>query len=263
MVASHSDNSESGLERGIVGVFREYYNDDSSSYHHYLSVKTVNPWGMNISFLSGAGESALTIRNITQDDVVLLESFKHELSDRSRELFCPYPWNNIEKLREAVTSAVRKSVDLADASYIISINNKPIGHFFLWGAGGNSHSLRYGVDIPELGVAIADSYQGKGLGFLAVRILQEVAKNLKKDAIELTTALSNHGGWSTYLKAGFIYTGDIKNPLEVDATLAVLGQVLTERYRQERQMVYIINRKKQQEIMSYLKLKRELHTGVL
>jgi len=231
MVASHSDNSESELERGIVGVFREYYGDDSSSYHHYLSVKTVNPWGMNISFLSGAEGSALMIRNITQDDVVLLESFKHELSDRSRELFCPYPWDDPDKLREAITAAVRKSIEFKD--------------------------------IPELGVAIADSYQGKGLGFLAVRILQEVAKNLKKDAIELTTALSNHGGWSTYLKAGFIYTGDIKNPLEVDATLAVLGQVSTERYRQERQMVCIINRKKQQEIMSYLELKRELHTGVL
>src|SRR3989344_7094238 len=126
MVASHSDNSESELERGIVGVFREYYGDDSSSYHHYLSVKTVNPWGMNISFLSGAEGSALMIRNITQDDVVLLESFKHELSDRSRELFCPYPWDDPDKLREAITAAVRKSIEFKDVSCMILLNNKPI-----------------------------------------------------------------------------------------------------------------------------------------
>ena len=255
---SHPDNSESSLEKRIVRIFHEYYNDDSSNYHHYLSVKTVNPWDMDISFLSGAGGSALVIRNITKDDIVLLESFKHELSDRSRELFCPYPWDDPAKLREALTAAAKKSIEFNDVSFVILLNSKPIGHFFLWGAGGNSHSLRYGVDIPELGVAIADSYQGKGLGLLAVRILQEVAEILKKDAIELTTALSNDGGWSIYHKAGFVYTGNIVNPLEVDVTLVSAGQVLAEKYREERQMVYVIDYQKQKEIMNYLKLKREL-----
>ena len=51
-----------------------------------------------------------------------------------------------------------------------------MGHFFLWKAGGNPVSQAAGVEVPELGVAIADRYHHRGLGGLSVRLLLAVAR---------------------------------------------------------------------------------------
>jgi len=105
-------------------------------------------------------------------------------------------------------------------------------------------------------VAIADTYHGKGFGGLAVRILQAVAHSLNADGVELTTVKTNEAGWNTYLHAGFEYVGILRIPLEVDVTAATSGTVQATRLRDERQMVYIINQQKRDDILRYLKLKR-------
>lgn len=199
----------------------------------------------------------LELRSLRRGDADMLKRFKYELSSRSRELFSPYPWEDTAALKPALEAAIAKSVEHRDAGFIILHEECPIGHFFLWHADGNAHSLRHGVDIPELGVAVSDRYQGRGLGFLSVRLLQLLAQGLDKDAVELTTAVTNDAGWNVYLRAGFEDVGMIRNPLDVDVVAAAEGTVRPTRFREERQMVYIINRHKQNRIMSYLEEKRK------
>ena len=93
-------------------------------------------------------------------------------------------------------------------------------------AGGNSHSRAYGVELPELGVALADVYQGRGLGGLAVRLLQSIARSLDADGIELNRRADQDPAGRRYQRAGFVYTGIVRNPLEVDVTAATAGVVL-------------------------------------
>jgi hypothetical protein len=69
--------------------------------------------------------------------------------------------------------------------------------------------------------------------------------------------LTNTGGWNTYLKTGFEYVGNMRVPLDVDVTSAVLGLVQATRFREERQMVYMIDEARRREVLKYLAIKRE------
>lgn len=205
----------------------------------------------------------LRIRSLTCDDVPALQNFGARLGPVSREMFCPYPWDDPSALRRALQEAVEHAVERVDASYVMEdARHDVIAHFFLWKAGGNPHSIRYQIQVPELGVAVADQLQGRGLGGLAVHILQAAARALDADAIELTTALTNEAGWNIYQKRGFEYIGIINNPLEVDVTAAA-GEAQAVKYRQERQMMYVINEGKRDRVLAYLLAKREVTAAAI
>jgi RimJ/RimL family protein N-acetyltransferase len=212
-------------------------------------------WEIDISFTLH-GTDHYIIRNIRDGDLELLYSFGDGLGELSKDLFGPYPWYDADRLKISFINAIQQSVDRKTASYLLIRNGTAIGHFFLWAAGGNAHSARHGVEIPELGVAIADAFHGKGFGGLTVSILQAAAHSLNADGVELTTAMTNESGWNTYQRAGFEYTGILRIPLEVDVTAATEGLVNASKYRDERQMLYTINMDKREEMLAYLKLKR-------
>ncbi len=207
---------------------------------------------------SGQAEKGrITIRRLALIDLENLKQLRHALSDRSRELVPCYPWDDEPKLHKALEHAIEKAVQKIDESYIMLADDEIAGHFFLWKARSNPHSQKYALEVPELGVMIADKYQGLGLGSMAVKLLVALAKSMDKDAVELTTDKSNTAAWNTYLKAGFEYTGDINNPLEVDVTEAFSGEARVVRTRVERQMAHIINQDKKSAILDYLAAKRE------
>lgn len=213
---------------------------------------------METQFKAKDGE-VLNVRSLKAGDAEILKKFGLQLSNASKILFCPYPWEDQSKLSLALGKAVEKALSGIDSSYLIfNPQIEPVGHFFLWKAGGNPLSKKFGVEVPELGVAIADSYQGKGLGYFAVEFLKKIAADTQSDAIELTTAPANQGGSNTYAKSGFEYVGNILNPLEVDVTEAAEGKTVAQKYRAEKQMVYIINPDKKKGVLEYLKYKREL-----
>ncbi len=223
-------------------------------------IQASTPWDLHLSIT--LADEVMIIRHVRQGDEELLHRFRDELSQRSRELFCPYPWDQSNKLASALSSAVQNAVQRRDFSCLMLVNDRPIGHFFLWQAGQHHHANNDGLHVPELGVAISDAYQQRGLGCLAVHIMQAVARDLRHDAIELTTALNNKGGWQTYLKAGFTSVGMIRNPLGVDVTAVAHGSATTETYRTERQMVYIICEAKRQAILAYLEKKRNAFQSI-
>ena len=197
-------------------------------------------------------------RPLCADDADHLIGFGSRLSERSKLLFCPYPWGDPDRLRQSVEQAIKNSVDGTDASFLVfGPDQQAIGHFFLWKAGGNAVSKRNGVQVPELGIALADEYHGRALGLQMVAHLQGVAEDMGNHGIELTTASENDAAWKLYAKAGFEYMGMIQNPLEVDVTEAAAGSAVALNFRKERQMAYVINGSHRADVLEYLKGKRD------
>lgn len=242
------------LERDILDLIRYYQEKKIGVNKGLLKINAPDPYKIKVEFECMKNQTMI-IENIVSGHLCDLLNFKKQLSRKSRQLFCPYPWNNKPKLRASLKQAIKSSEKKIDTSFIIKSNNDLVGHFFLWKAGGNSYSLKYDVQVPELGIAIADKYQRKGLGGLSINFLKIIAKHLKADAIELTTDLANESGWNVYKKNDFQYTGKINNPLGVDVT-EYTDQNKKIQYRVERQMVYILNYRKKEKILNYLKNKR-------
>ncbi|HEY3377780.1 MAG TPA: GNAT family N-acetyltransferase [Armatimonadota bacterium] len=219
-----------------------------------IQVSAPDAWQVDVSFHLPDG--AFRLRNLGSEDAEALTAFSRGLGDTARELFCPYPWDDSAACTLAFQAAVAQSTGRIDASYLLEHDGEPFAHFFLWKAGGNPVSQQAGLEVPELGVAIADAYQGRGFGSLAVRTLKAVARQLDADAIELTTATNNDAGWHTYQRAGFHDVGLLRVPLGVDVTAAELGDVTPTRFRVERQMVDILHQGKRHDILQYLAVKR-------
>lgn len=241
------------MEAEIRALITEFAARRTGRAPQALSVRAPDPWALQIHFsLAEPGQGEFAVRNLREGDVRWLLAFGQRLGALSRDLFSPYPWGDEAALEAAFRHAIRQSVERVDASYLLFCNGEPVGHFFLWKAGGNPHSLAHGVQLPELGVAIADAHQGQGLGSLAVRLLQIVARTLRADGIQLTTAMSNAAGWNTYLGAGFEYVGITRIPLDVDVTAVLAGEAQGARWRDERLMVYVINEARRDAILRYL-----------
>ncbi|MCP4165099.1 MAG: GNAT family N-acetyltransferase [Chloroflexi bacterium] len=245
------------LSESLHDVMTEFFCRQDQAEGGALHIEVEDPW--TFSILCDLPQfPRLCIRSVNSGDVPALHELGVRLGPVSKDFFGPYPWEDPAALPQALQTAVEHAVERIDASYLIEgVGDEVIGYFFLWKAGGNPHSQRYQVQIPELGVAIADEFQGKGLGSLSVRILNAVGRDLCADAIELTTALNNEAGWNTYRSCGYQYTGIINNPLGVDVTAAFAGEVQAASYQPERQMVYVLNEKKRHDVMDYLAMKRE------
>ena len=228
-------------------------------FRHHLpgseAVEIIAPdcWQLQAHFLLSHG--GYRLRNLTDGDEDALCRFADQLGARSREMFAPYPWEDPVACRTAFTLAIAQARQHIDASYLLEHDGNPIGHAFLWKAGGHPLTQHLGLQVPELGIALADAYHGKGLGKLMIQVLQVVARALAADAIELTTAAENESGWRLYQHVGFEYVGMLRIPLGVDVTAAELGQVAATRYRYERHMVYLLNEAKRTSIQAYLAAK--------
>ena len=244
------------LHTRIHSVFDEV-NRRRKNRHFEISQITGNDvWEIEIDF-SVDRETGFRARGLCDGDSRVLLAFRDQLSDRSRKLFSPYPWDESDALNAALDHAVEKMVKRVDAAYIIEREGVPVAHYFLWKAGGNAYSAKYGLQIPELGIAVADKYHGRGLGGLIVRILLLFAELLGSDAVELTTCKDNESGWQTYLRSGFEHVGFIWNPLEVNVTAALAGEVKATLFEEERQMVAIINESKRPAIERYVAITRD------
>jgi len=251
----------SGLSVALKEILEEFVRRQAQPAPATFDVAADNCWALRIT-CNTTSLPGLCIRSLEDGDGPLLQLFSAKLGPVSKDLFSPYPWNDPSALSGAFRKAIQNSREQVDAAYLIeSAQHGVIGHFFLWKAGGNPHSHPFQIEVPELGVAIADSFQGKGLGRLSVRILQAVARELRSDAIELTTAYDNEAGWKAYRACGFTYTGDINTPLGVDVTTVLSGKVHAAEYRSERQMVYVINEEKRERVLSYLAEKRRHAPG--
>ena len=218
------------------------------------TIDAVDPWCLSIRLT--LDDTDFVFRSVTDDDVTTLQAFGQRLSPASRQTFGPYPWDDPDKLTPALTNAITDALRRSNATYILTNADVPVGHCFLWKAVENTLSQAHNVQVPELGVAVADAWHGRGLGTLMMFLLQAVATHLKADAIELTTLLDNDVAFHTYQAVGYEYLGNIPNPTHVDVTEAALGRVAATTFHAERHMVLVLNPDKRAATLDYLAQKR-------
>jgi GNAT superfamily N-acetyltransferase len=243
------------MEAKIRSLIFDYAGRKLGAAPDLITLRTTDPWDVLIKVgLPGSG--LFEIRNVRTDDLETFRVFSNGLSAASQESFRPYPWDCRDRLLPALRTAISQAVGRVDACYLMFHEERPVGECFLWKAGGNPDSRVYGVEVPELGIGLADAYHGRGLGGLCTRLLTIIAEHLKADGIELTTALDNEFGFHTYLNAGYEYVGDIANPLEADVTAVLGGQTGAAWWRLERQMICVINPSRRAALLSYLAEKR-------
>jgi len=191
------------------------------------------------------------VRPICAGDLEVLERFGASLSAWSKEMFCPYPWDDAARLGPALEEAIQQHLGRRNAAYLVLSGEKPVGFFFLW----NLKENEAGLQIPELGEGVIDECQGRGLGSFMLDMLTELAFVTGKDAVELTTDLRNERAKRLYESRGYELLGTIKNPLEVDQTGRVEELKRAREVREEHHMARIFRNR--QAVLACLNGKRE------
>jgi ribosomal protein S18 acetylase RimI-like enzyme len=133
------------------------------------------------------------IRPLRPDDAGLLVAFFLTLGPRSRWWFHPHPFD-----RQTAVRLVSQIGTADERRYLMvrlcSGHEEVVGYGFL---------VDLAADMPELGIAIADHTQGRGLGQHMMQHLIAVGRQLGKRGIRLTVYDDNHGARHVYEQAGF------------------------------------------------------------
>jgi RimJ/RimL family protein N-acetyltransferase len=239
------------MQIDLESVINEYVRRRSGDQSPRCEVRSGDPWHLDVWF-SLADGGAYRIRSLQPADGFAIHEFGSQLGPRSKWLFCPYAWANSRLLDEQFARAIQRATCRADAAYLLTERARSIGHFYLTGVGEATGAQRSEPWVPGLGIAIADAYHGRGLGGLAIRVLQAIGQHLGVDAIELTTHPENIAGYRTYLSAGFEQVGILRidAPASPDATDAA------DAHRDERHMVYVINTARRTAVLEHLALQR-------
>jgi ribosomal protein S18 acetylase RimI-like enzyme len=138
------------------------------------------------------------VRRLTREHAEGLIRFDKGLSDESRRLFTPHAYDPA-----TVDDYVERSNADADVSYVLlSDDQEIVAYFFLWEAD---------LEVPLLGIGIADRFQNLGLGTRLMEILIDTARRMERHGIDLTTMQDNDRAFHVYERCGFRYVGDVPN----------------------------------------------------
>lgn len=179
----------------------------------------MSPWSKEIEMLPELG---CRLRAVTTGDEEALTVFALKgLSERSRVFFAPYDWSaGARSLSEEYGESIDNSLSGRDLHLVaLDGDGSIVAHGFLWSMGSS--------DVPELALAVADAWHGRGLGRMLLARLERACRDEGKSAIELTTMQDNARALKTYEAAGYERLGLILNPLGVDVTAAFAGEPCT------------------------------------
>lgn len=195
-------------------------NETIHTHASQVQVTAEGIWDLDLR-LEWEGVGRIEVRNASRADAAALKEFLlGGLSERSRFLFAPYPYQG--DLEGAIQKALAESLERSTLFIHGWHEGRIIGHFFLGGIN---------EPVPGLGIAVADRCHGHKLGHLFMTLLIAAAHHCGKQAIELTTHLENQTGFHLYQKMGFEHVGD-REITVADGTSRV-----------EHALVYHINRK--------------------
>lgn len=217
-----------------------------------VSVAACNgdPWQCSLTITSRKDGALIgTVRPVQEGDEELLVQFGREgLSAESRQMFECYKWTSDELLGELRT-AIQTSVSRKDLHLIaLDEHSVVVGYIFLWAASD---------EIPELGIAVADRWHGKGLGPELLKCMEQMGKIMNKQAFELTTMLPNKVALAVYKRAGWDHLGVIHNPLGCDVPAAFEGKATPSGIAAENHCALIIDEGRRHETLAHLAKKRE------
>jgi len=211
---------------------------------------TGDPWQCCIALTSvDDGRKLGTVRAVQAGDEALLTTFGRDcLSEDSRMKFECYKWMSSE-LAEELKAAISKSLDRNDLHLLaLDENSTPLGYIFLWATSD---------DIPELGLAVADSWHGHGIGSALLQMMEQVGRSIGRQALELTTMQDNERALAVYLKAGWQHLGLIHNPLGCDVPAAFEGKAVPTGIAVENHCVLVLDESKRDTTLAQLGEKRE------
>ena len=240
----------------------------ASSQPGFNELKFEDPWSINIQLAIPSASTVhdhadhkttvmqvplspipCIVRPLKPGDEAALQAFGlRGLSDESRRLFAPYGWAAPEEqLLAEFTASITNSQSKRDLHLVALANDKVCCHGFLWSMCD---------EIPELGIAVADAWHGRGLARRMLELLEKVCVSEGKPAIELTTMQDNERAHAVYLKAGYEDLGVIRNPLGVDVTAAFAGTVVATAFSDEHHMCRILDEQARDRIVEAMAAKR-------
>lgn len=139
-------------------------------------------WELHLQMSFGQERHQCQVRAVRAGDEAGMVQFGRQgLSDASRGKFAPFVWDSPE-LSSEFTKTIAKSTSKQDLHYVAEANGAIVAHAFLWSAQD---------EVPELGIAVADAWHGRGLGPALLLLLEVVAKREGRKALELTTMQNN------------------------------------------------------------------------
>lgn len=154
------------------------------------------------------------IRRLAPGDAEALVAFYNGLSEASKRTFRPLDvMTSVETcagIVHANTQAVPTKYDLVGAD-----GARIVGWCFLWDratapdvVGSHGDGEGSGELAPTFGLAVADAYQGQGLGSALMSRVMAWARDAAIPAILLTVVQDNVVAWRLYERAGFVRTGE-------------------------------------------------------
>jgi RimJ/RimL family protein N-acetyltransferase len=184
------------------------------------------------------------------DEEAMVEFGLKGLSDASRSFFGPFGWAGPhDTLIGEFSQSIEKSLSKQDLHLVVEDANKIVAHAFLWSAQD---------DVPELGLAVADDWHGRGLGSMLLLFLECIGKAEGRKALELTTMQENEVAYRAYIRAGYEYQGIIRNPIGVDVTAAFRGEVTATEFCDERSLVLILDEDSREDVLKHIVEKIEI-----
>jgi RimJ/RimL family protein N-acetyltransferase len=161
----------------------------------------MNPFEDSIELEAASGR--LLLRPVRPgDEVGLLAFFRDGLSPRSQYLFCPHDPSQPERCLEQFADRIRRHAERKDLTLVAEQGGALVGYFFLWWLD------RTDGQPPTLGIGLADTLQGQGVGAAMMDCLIARARALGLPAIKLTHDSTNERAGRLYQSRGFVYTGE-------------------------------------------------------
>jgi ribosomal protein S18 acetylase RimI-like enzyme len=139
----------------------------------------------------------LEVRRLTERLTPALQRFNAGLSEATRNVFLPHAYDDA-----TMATYCTRNREGQDCSYLLCDGAAVVGYFFLW---------EIDQPVPLLGIGLADAWQAQGLGEPMMRLLIEDARAANRDAIELTTVLTNERAFRLYRRMGFEEIGEVDN----------------------------------------------------
>jgi RimJ/RimL family protein N-acetyltransferase len=136
------------------------------------------------------------------DEPELLAFFRDRLSPRSQYLFCPHDPSQPDRCLTQFDERIRRHAARQDLAFVAEQHRKIVGYFYVAGLD------RSDVRLPTLGIGLADTLQGQGIGGAMLDHLLSCARVLGLAAVELTHESTNERAARLYLSRGFAYTGE-------------------------------------------------------
>lgn len=144
----------------------------------------------SIFFVDSAGER-IKLRSPQKSDTAKLVDFFDSLSKKSKDLFYPHPFNQ----KSAVKIASNKEL-IVLATIQVNRLEKIVGYTFI-------HKIPI-TGGGNLGIAVADSHTGRGIGKKLTKEILTLAKRGGFAKVCLTVKTKNKNAIALYQKMGFL-----------------------------------------------------------